>query len=150
MKPQGPARRLPKKAPGPAGSSKEGEKKKEDEDDESLVWVSSEKTDHCAMGDVISEQDVKVALGERGIACISSSEFFVHLVAEVHAKAAPREILRALSSEQVDAQVLPIAYQSGRIEKRFRRWRDVSDAVTEEPFDNWPLEDQVRSADWLI
>ena len=66
VKPPGPARRLPKKAPGQAGPSKEGEKKKEDEDDESLVWVSSEKTDHCAIGDVISEQDVKVTLGERG------------------------------------------------------------------------------------
>ena len=33
---------------------------------------------------------------------------------------------------------------------RSRRWRDVWDAVTEEPFDDWPLEDQVRSADWLI
>ena len=87
-----PARRLPKKSPGPAGSSKEGGKTKEDEDDESLVWVSSEKTDHCASGDVISEQDAKVTLGERGIAPISSSEFFVHRVAEVDAKAALKEI----------------------------------------------------------
>ena len=142
-----------------AGSSHDVARQKEDDDDESLVGVSSEKTYHCALGDVISEKDVKVTLGERGIARISSSEFFVHRVSEVDAKSALKEILRALASDWRDAsfidddmhaRVLPIAYHSRRIEKRFRRWRDVSDAVTEEPFDDWPLEDQVRSADWLI
>ena len=109
------------------------------------MWVSSEKTGHWAIGDVISEHDVKVTLGERRIARVSSSEFFVHRVAEVDAKAALKKIWHARSSDWLDAsfiddaidtRVLPIAYQSGRIEKRFRRWRDVSDAVTEAPFDD--------------
>ena len=42
---------------------------------------------------VISEKEVKVAFGESGIACISSSEFFVHRVSEVDAKSALEEFL---------------------------------------------------------
>ena len=70
------------------------------------MCVLSEKTDHCAIGDVTSEQDVKVTLGERGIARISSSEFFVHRVAEVDAKAALQDILRPLSSDWRDASLI--------------------------------------------
>ena len=118
VRPPGLARRLPKKAPGKAGPSKEGEKRKEDDDDESLVWVSLEKTDRCPIGDVISDRDVKVSLGERGIARISSSEFFVRRVTELDAKAALKEILRALSSDwrdgsfiddDIDSRVPPIS-----------------------------------------
>ena len=126
---------------------------------ESQVWMSMEKTAHTAVGDIIDDADVQMAIGVRGVAQLSSSEFFVYRVDECRAKDALREILRAmvtewreagLVDEDVDARVLPIIYAGGRIEKRYRRWREVADAVTEEAFDDWPLEDQVRSADWLI
>ena len=118
VQPPARGRRLPKKSAGKPGGSMDGDKPKDKDDDESLVWVSSEKTDHCAIGDVISDQDVKVTLGKRGIARISSSEFFVHCVAELDAKAALKDLLRALSSEwrdgsfiddDIDARVLPSA-----------------------------------------
>ena len=90
---------------------------------------------------------------------MGDDDFFVLQVAGDDAKAALKEVLRGLVTvwresnfvdEDIDARVLPIVYMTGRVEKRFRRWRDVADTVTQESFDDWPLEDSIRSADWLI
>ena len=155
-----PQHRLPKK--GPSGPSPKKEGKPVDANDdfiESQIWMSMEKTAHSAVGDIIGEADVVMSVGLRGIARVSSSEFFVYHIDEAKAKEALQEILRAMVAEwrdaswvdeDVDARVLPIIYHGGRVEKRYRRWRQVADSVTEEAFDDWPLEDQVRSADWLI
>ena len=123
------------------------------------VWLSLEATDHCKPGDVIESTDVKVALDTRGVAQISTSEFAVLLVDETGHRSALKDFAKALVSawredeivdDEVDARVLLILYASGRVERRFRRWRDVADAITEEAFDDWPLEDTVRSVDWLV
>ena len=61
---------------------------------ESQVWMSMEKTAHTAVGDIIDDADVQMAIGVRGVAQLSSSEFFVYRVDECRAKDALREILR--------------------------------------------------------
>ena len=153
--PEGPARRVIKKAPPrPEAGSKPSAGV-----DESLVWVAMEKSASYAAGDVVPNNEVETSLGARGVGQKGSDEFFVYQFSEEDAKKGLKEYLRALVvswrehawvDEDIDARVLPILYMSGRVERRFRRWREVADVVTEEAFDDWPLEDSIRSADWLV
>jgi hypothetical protein len=151
-----PGRRLPGK--GPSSGPRAGASAPVDGLD-AKVWVCLEKTDHSNPGDVIADADVKSAVGDRGVAMISSSQFFVLQVDDArhskHLKRAASQMTgdwrdAEVVDSDVDARVLPIEYQTGRVEKRHRRWRLVADAVTEESFDDWPLEDSVRTVDWLV
>ena len=152
-----PGRRLPGKTPSGAGAKAKADVPVDGLDDK--VWVSLEKTDHCNPGDVITDADVKSAVGDRGVAMISSSQFFVMQVDDAGHLKFLKEIAARMTGDwrdselvdsDVDARVLPINYQTGRVEKRHRRWRLVADAITEESFDDWPLEDSVRTVDWLV
>ena len=152
-----PFRRLPGKTPSSSGPKPGGSAPADGLDVK--VWVSLEKTDHCNPGDVIADADVKSAVGDRGVAMISSSQFFVVQVDDAgHQKFFKEVAVRMIGDwrdselvdTEVDARVLPINNQTGRVEKRHRRWRLVADAVTEESFDDWPLEDTIRTADWLV
>ena len=157
---QGPSHRIPRKQQQalPAGDDG-GAGNEEEEIVGETVWLALEKTEHGNPGDVIADASVQTAVGNHGVARISSSVFFVVKVGEAGHKSSFKDVAKVLCSDwrdasviddDVDARVLPIMYQGGRVEKRHRRWREVADAITEEQFDDWPLEDSVRSVEWMV
>ena len=63
------------------------------------VWLAVEKTDPCAIGDIIDPVNVVTALGARGIARLSFSKVCVQCFDELGHKDIFRESLRRLASD---------------------------------------------------
>ena len=99
-----PGRRLPGKTPSSSGP-RSGAAAPADGLDVK-VWVCLEKTDHSNPGDVIADADVKSAVGDRGVAMISSSQFFVVQVDDAGHQKHFKEVAVRMSGDSCDAEVV--------------------------------------------